>query len=167
MSGQIVQRHGLVSDREPVLPNGQQRRHTADISTRQSRQQLRPVEQMPHDQRGAGAGPCGGVLRPGVDHVLVSPCGTAVVVLDTKAWRRSWPTRLTGGRVCCGAEDRHREVEKVAGYLEARAAGWDGPVWVLGPELLVPTLLAAPAGRSARRAAGVAARVDEVLRPYR
>jgi hypothetical protein len=52
------------------------------------------------------------------------------------------------------------------GRLEARAPGWDGPVWVLGPELLVPTLASAPAGRDPRRAAVLAARVGEVLRPY-
>lgn len=142
-----------------------------------------------HDLR-----PPGG--RRNYDHVLVSPCGTAVVVLDTKRWRRNWPTTLKGGRVHCGPEDRHGQIQKAAdhaaevrdylgvpglavwpllvvhgspvagGRLEARVAGWDGPVWVLGPELLVPTLLAAPAGRDAVRAAGVAARVDEVLRPY-
>lgn len=135
--------------------------------------------------------------RANLDHVLVSPCGTAVVVLDSKAWHRGRPTTLVRGRVQCGAEDRHEQIEKVAGYaarvqvalgvpgvvvwpllvvhgspvaggrLEARAAGWDGPVWVLGPDWLVPTLASAPAGRDLRRAAAVAGRVDEVLRPYR
>ncbi|MFD7615695.1 nuclease-related domain-containing protein [Streptomyces sp. NPDC059802] len=131
-----------------------------------------------------------------VDHVLVSPCGTAVVVLDTKAWHRGRPTALVGGRVCCGTEDRHSQVEKVAeyarlvdqalglpgvavwpllvvhgspvasGYLETRAPGWDGPVYVLGPDRLLPTLAGAPKATDPRRAAVVAARVDFVLLPY-
>lgn len=142
-----------------------------------------------HDLR-----PPGG--RRNYDHVLVSPCGTGVVVLDTKRWRRNWPTTVQRGRVHCGPEDRHEQIQKAAdhagqvrdylavpgltvwpllvihgspvagGRLEARAAGWAGPVWVLGPDWLVPTLLAAPKGRDPRRAARVAARVDQVLRPY-
>ncbi|WSF22057.1 NERD domain-containing protein (plasmid) [Streptomyces sp. NBC_01353] len=134
--------------------------------------------------------------RANLDHVLVSPCGTAVVVLDTKRWRRGWPTQLVRGRVYCGAEDRHRQVEAVAsyarrvavalglpagavwpllvvhgspivgGWLEARAPGWDGVVHILGPGLLVPTLAAAPRQRDPRRAAALAAHVDQVLRPY-
>ncbi|GAA3807696.1 hypothetical protein GCM10022206_52670 [Streptomyces chiangmaiensis] len=143
-----------------------------------------------HDRRLPGHG------RANVDHVLVSPCGTAVVVLDTKAWRKSWDTHLVNGRVCCGLEDRHGEVEKVARYaatvarltglpagsvwpllvihgspivggrLDARVPGWDGPVHVLGPEFLVPTLSAAPAVRNPRAAARLAARVAEALPPY-
>lgn len=143
-----------------------------------------------HDRRLPGHG------TANLDHVLVSPCGTAVVVLDTKRWDRSRPTRLIRGRVCCGVEDRHGQVEKVAGYaarvqsalgvpgvvvwpllvvhgspvaggrLEARAPGWDGPVWVLGPGLLVPTLASAPAGRDPQRAAQLAARVAAMLPPY-
>lgn len=143
-----------------------------------------------HDLRLAGA-------RWNVDTVLVSPCGTAVVVLDTKAWRRNWPTRLVRGRVYCGDEDRHGQVEKVAGYaerisralglpgvkvlpllvvhgspvagghLDVRMPGMTDPVYVLGPDWLVPTLAAAPKARDPRRAAAVAARVDAVLHPYR
>lgn len=134
--------------------------------------------------------------RFNVDHGLVSPCGTAVVVLDTKNWHRGRPTALVGGRVHCGAEDRHEQVEKVAGYarlveaalnmpgvavwpllvvhgspvaggyLEARVQGWEGPVYVLGPDRLLPTLAGAPKATDARRAAAVVARVDSVLRPY-
>ncbi|WP_086562020.1 nuclease-related domain-containing protein [Streptomyces africanus] len=143
-----------------------------------------------HDRRLPGRG------TANLDHVLVSPCGTAVVVLDTKRWDRSRTTSLIRGRVCVGAEDRHRQVEAVARYaaraaeaigvpgvvvwpllvvhgswvaggrLEARAAAWDGPVWVLGPDFLVPTLAKAPAGRDPVRAGRLARRVDEVLRPY-
>lgn len=136
--------------------------------------------------------------RFNLDHVLISPCGTAIVVLDTKVWHRGrgWDTVLLRGRVHCGAQDRHEQVEKVAGYaaavqaalglpgvvvwpllvvhgsrvaggvLEARVEGWAGPVWVLSPPYLVPTLAKAPKGRDPRRAAVVAARVDQVLRPY-
>lgn len=138
--------------------------------------------------------------RHDLDHVLVSPCGTAVVVLDTKAWHRGRTTQLVEGRVFCEGEDRHEQVVKVAGYAgrvqaalgmpgvvvwpllvvhgspvagrELRpvvsVAGWEGPVWVLSPGLLVPRLAAAPRGvRDPGRAAAVAVRVDEVLRPYR
>lgn len=135
--------------------------------------------------------------RFNIDHVLISPCGRAVVVLDSKAWHRGRPTVLLRGRVHCGQEDRHEQVEKVAGYaaavqaalgltgvvvwpllvvhgspieggeLAARAPGWDGFVYVLGPDRLVPRLAAAPRGvRDPRRAAAVAARVDSVLLPY-
>jgi hypothetical protein len=134
--------------------------------------------------------------RFNVDHVLVPPCGTAVVVLDTKAWDRRRPTALVNGRVHCGAEDRHTKVQKVAEYallvdqalnlpgvsvwpllvvhgspvaggqLEARVLGWDGPVYVLSPELLLPRLAGAPKGWDPKRAQEVAARVDSVLLPY-
>jgi Nuclease-related domain len=134
--------------------------------------------------------------RANLDHVLVSPCGTAVVVLDTKRWHAQKPTAIVGGRVHCGPEDRHRQVEAVASYakrvgralglpdgsvwpllvvhgspitggrLEARAPGWDGVVHVLGPEWLVPTLASAPQARDRRAAAALARRVDELLPPY-
>jgi hypothetical protein len=134
--------------------------------------------------------------RANLDHVLVSPCGTAVVVLDTKRWHAQRQTVLLRGRVHCGAEDRHGQIEAVARYasrvaqavgvpagsvwpllvvhgspipggrLEARADAWSGPVWVLGPDWLVPTLAAAPDGRDPARAAALAARVAGVLPPY-
>ena len=132
------------------------------------------------------------------DHVLVSPCGTAVVGLDSKRWNASpsWPTRLVGGRVHCGPEDRHGQVEAVARYadrlhralkmpgvvvwpllvvhgshveggvLAAQAPAWPGPVYVLSPAYLVPTLAQAPKAWDPERAAVVTARVDAVLRPY-
>lgn len=139
--------------------------------------------------------------RFNLDHVLVSPCGTAVVVLDTKVWHRGRTTVLLRGRVHCGtgdqAEDRHDQIEKVARYaadvhtalgltgvavwpllivhnspidggmLEARAPDWAGPVWVLSPPYLVPTLAQAPSGWDPRRAREVVVRVDQVLVPYR
>lgn len=144
-----------------------------------------------HDRRLPGHG------RANLDHVLISPCGTAVVVLDTKAWRRSWTTRLVAGRVYCGGEDRHGEVEKTARYavtvgrllglsagavwpvlvvhgsavaggvLQARVEGWTGPVWVLGAEQLVPTLVAAPRARDRRRAVLLARHAAETFPPYR
>lgn len=133
--------------------------------------------------------------RFNLDHVLVSPCGTAVVVADTKRWHRGRTTTMAGGRVHCG-DDRHDQVEAVARYahavqaalgmpgvtvvplvvvhgspiaggqLEAPVPG--GTVWVLGPGLVVPRLQGAVRGRpDPRRAAALAARVDSVLSPYR
>ncbi|WP_406163936.1 nuclease-related domain-containing protein [Streptomyces sp. NBC_01005] len=134
--------------------------------------------------------------RFNLDHVLTSPCGTALVVLDTKAWHRGRTTTLVGGRVHCGTDDRHDQVVKVAGYaevvaaavgllpdqvwplivvhgspiaggrLEARVPGQRGVVHVLGPDWLVPTLAGAPKARDPRRAAQLAGRVDSVLLPY-
>lgn len=102
--------------------------------------------------------------RANLDTVLVTPCGTGLVVLDTKAWHRGRPTALIRGRVCCGSEDRHRQVEAVAsyacrvagvvgvpvahvapllvvhnspisgGHLQAQVEGWPGPVYVLGAD---------------------------------
>jgi len=134
--------------------------------------------------------------RANLDHVLVSPCGTALVVLDTKRWHAQRPTWLVRGRVCCGTEDRHGQVEAVAryarrvagavgvrgvavwpllvvhgspvagGFLRARAEAFDGPVWVLNPPHLVPTLANAPKGRDPQRAGELARRVAVVLPPY-
>ncbi|MEU9849327.1 nuclease-related domain-containing protein [Streptomyces sp. NPDC047985] len=131
--------------------------------------------------------------RFNIDTVLVSPCGTAVVVLDTKNWHRGRPTALVGGRVCCGAEDRHDQVVKVAGYAQAvgkalpgvlvlpllvvhgspvAGGGFEAPVpggavWVLGTDLLVPRLVGAVRAAPDRRAAAaLVSRVDGVLSPY-
>ncbi|MFJ1900471.1 nuclease-related domain-containing protein [Streptomyces sp. NPDC088115] len=131
-----------------------------------------------------------------VDHVAVSPCGTAVVVVETKHWHRGRTTTARSGRVFCGAEDRHGQVEKAVkyarlieaamnmpgvavlpvmvvhgspvagGFLQARVTGWEGPVYVLSPDLLLPTLAGAPKVTDARRATAVVARVDSVLLPY-
>jgi hypothetical protein len=135
--------------------------------------------------------------RFNLDHVLIAPEGT-VVVLDTKVWHRGQPTTLVGGRVHCGTQDRHDQVVKVAGYaaavqevlalpgvvvwpllvvhnspvqdgvltVQAPEAGWAGPVYVLSPPYLVPTLAGGPNRLDPRRAAAVTARVDVVLRPY-
>ncbi|MFD9443362.1 nuclease-related domain-containing protein [Streptomyces sp. NPDC060001] len=147
-----------------------------------------------HDLRLRGA-------RWNVDTVLVSPCGTAVVVLDTKAWRKNWTTQLVRGRVHCrnqeAGEDRHEQVEKVAGYaqrigralelpgvqvlpllvvhgspvaggcLAAQVQGVVGPVYVLSPSWLVSTMVRSAGAPDVRRAAAVTARVDRVLLPYR
>lgn len=152
---------------------------------------LRPLEasgwHVLHDRRLPGRG------RANLDHVLVSPCGTALVVLDTKRWHAQKPTQLVGGRVHCGVEDRHGQVEAVVGYarrageavgvavwpmlvvhgspitggaLVAWVAGWEGPVWVVGPGMLVPTLATAVGGRDRRGAAVLAGRVAAVLPPY-
>jgi hypothetical protein len=104
---------------------------------------------------------------------------------------------VVAGRVQCGPEGRHGEAEKVAKYAatvatllglsagavwpalvvhgspvaggraEARVGGWPGPVWVLAPEVLVPTLRAAPAGRNRAAKVALARRVAETLPAYR
>lgn len=132
--------------------------------------------------------------RFNVDHVLISPCGTAVVVADTKRWHAGRVTGLVDGRLYCGAEDRHGEAEKAARYavLVGRALGmpgvavWpvlvvhvsplpaghvqvatgDGLVQVVAASEARRVLRAGPQGWSWRRARAVAARVDAVLRPY-
>lgn len=112
-----------------------------------------------------------------LDHVLITPDGTEIVVLDTKRWDISRPTVLRRGRVCCGTEDRHDQVVKVAGYadtvarrlrvpeesvtpllvvhgspvagghLDVMLLGRSSPVYVLDPEWLMSTLTAS--GRKA------------------
>ncbi|WP_199896970.1 NERD domain-containing protein, partial [Streptomyces capuensis] len=72
-----------------------------------------------------------------LDAVLVSPCGTAVVVLDTKGWARNWRTRLVAGRVHCGPEDRHEQVEKVAQYAARVTAALRLPGVAVWPLLVV------------------------------
>lgn len=132
--------------------------------------------------------------RFNLDHVLISPCGTAVVVLDTKAWRRTWTTGLLHGRVYCGPDDRHNQVEKVASYAQAVAgvaglrpaavrplivvhgspvAGGflevmtpHGLVRVLSPESLVPTLANGAGAADLWRAGALAEQVGRVLSPY-
>jgi hypothetical protein len=128
------------------------------------------------------------------DHVLVSPCGTAVVTLDSKRWHAQRETALIRGRVHCGREDRHGQITAVVryasrleralnvsgvqvlpllvvhgsqvrgGYLTARVE--DREVHVLGPEYLVPTLVSAPGEAHAGRAAALVRHVDRVLPPY-
>ncbi|WP_371099936.1 nuclease-related domain-containing protein [Streptomyces sp. PU_AKi4] len=141
-----------------------------------------------HDRRLAGR-------RFNVDHVLVSPCGTAVVVADTKRWHAGQEIAVVGGRLLCGREDRTGEAEKAARYavLVGEALGlpdvvvwpllivqksrvWDGHdrvvtsagvVQVVAADHAVRVLKGAPAGWSWNGARRVAARVDEVLVPYR
>lgn len=144
--------------------------------------------QIRHDLRLAGR-------RFNVDHVLVSPCGTAVVVADTKRWNAGQPTAAVDGRLWCGREDRTGEAEKAARYavlvgqaLEMPgAAVWPlliihgspvaighvqvptrfGPVQVVSAGEVLRVLRTAPAGWSLTRSRRVARRVDEVLAPYR
>lgn len=141
-----------------------------------------------HDKRLTGR-------RFNLDHVLVSPCGTAVVVADTKRWHARRETHADDGRLCCGVEDRHGEAEKVAGYalLVGEALGmpdvavWpllvvdgstvraghfqvattSGVVQVVAVGELLRVLRGAPAGWSWGRSRRVAAQVDAVLSPYR
>lgn len=133
--------------------------------------------------------------RFNIDHVKVPPCGTAVVVGDTKRWPVGREIHADGGRLLCGREDRHGEAEKVAryalliqealqlpgvavwpllvihgssvrgGHLEVATAA--GVVQVVAAGELLWVLRAAPAGWSWGRSRRVAARVGEVLVPYR
>lgn len=141
-----------------------------------------------HDLRLAGR-------RFNIDHVWESPCGEAIVVADTKCWNAGRSTAVVGGRLCCGGEDRHGEAEKVARYalLVGQAlqtpglAVWPllvvhgspvsgghfqvateaGMVQVVAAGELLGLLRKAPAGWSWGRARRVAARVNQVLIPYR
>lgn len=141
-----------------------------------------------HDRRLAGR-------RFNLDHVLISPCGTALVVADTKRWHAGRPTAVVGGRLCCGAEDRHGEAEKAARYAQLVGEAFQMPGVVVWPLLIVHgssvpgghvqvatvagvvqvvaagealrVLRSAPASWSWGRARRLARRVDEVLRPYR
>ena len=89
-----------------------------------------------HDLRLAGR-------RFNIDHVLVSPCGTAVVVADTKHWHRGRPTVLVDGRVYCGdprlgpADDRHDQVEAVARYARLVQAALGAPGVTVLPLVIV------------------------------
>ena len=140
-----------------------------------------------HDRRLQGR-------RFNLDHVLVSPCGTALVIVDTKRWHAGRTTAVVGGRLCCGVEDRQGEAEKVARYavLVGEAVGVPGVVvWpllvvhgstvqdrhvqvgtafglvqVVAAGRAIEVLRAVPRGWSWGRARRLAAAVDGVLRPY-
>ncbi|MFF9287561.1 nuclease-related domain-containing protein [Streptomyces griseosporeus] len=131
--------------------------------------------------------------RFNVDHLVVPPSGLGVIVLDSKKWHARYPTSVVRGRVHCGRQDRHEQVEALAGYASAVAArlgvpaaavlplmvvhgspvvggavdvrvpAWEREVRVLGAELLAPTLLRMPGGRDPVRAAALARRVIERL----
>ncbi|MGV9226451.1 nuclease-related domain-containing protein [Streptomyces albogriseolus] len=129
--------------------------------------------------------------RFNLDHVLVSPCGTAVVVADTKRWPVGWTVTAGGGRLWCGGEDRTAEAEKAARYASLVEAAVGVQVWpllivhgsnvrghlevdtgsgrvqVVAVDQAVRVLRAAPAGWSWSRARQTVGRVDEVLCPYR
>ena len=133
--------------------------------------------------------------RFNIDHVLISPCGRAVVVADTKRWHAGRDTTVTPGRLWCGGEDRTGEAEKSARYAVAVSGvlGLEGVVvWPLlivqgstvrGGHVQVVTaagvvqvvsagearrvLAGAPSGWSWSGARRVGLRVGEVLTPYR
>lgn len=75
--------------------------------------------------------------RHDLDHVLASPCGSAVVVLDSKRWAVRQPTHLLEGRVFCGGEDRHSQVEAVAKYAVRLQLALNLPGVVVWPLLVV------------------------------
>lgn len=90
--------------------------------------------------------------RFNLDHVLIPPSGAGLIVLDSKKWRRSWegrpcPTTLVRGRVYCGPQDRHVQVEKVAGYASAVARALQVPAGMVMPMLVVHGSPVAAGGR--------------------
>lgn len=93
------------------------------------------------------------------DHVLISPCGAAVVTLDTKRWHAGWETTLVRGRVHCGREDRHKQIAAVARYAVRLEGALNLPgvrVWPLlvvhGSQIVAPP--SAPQGRLEARVPG-------------
>lgn len=83
-----------------------------------------------------------GYGKANLDHVLTPPSASLasagpVIVLDTKRWDFQQPTSLIGGRVHCGSEDRHEQIEKVGRYA-VRVAGLLGlPAHAVLPMLVV------------------------------
>lgn len=75
--------------------------------------------------------------RFNLDHVLIPPSGAGVIVLDSKKWRRTWPTALVRGRVCCGDQDRHEQIVQFAGYVSGTAAALGVPAGMLMPVIVV------------------------------
>ncbi|MET8571846.1 nuclease-related domain-containing protein [Streptomyces sp. NPDC004783] len=80
--------------------------------------------------------------RFNLDHVLIPPSGTGLVVIDSKKWRRSWqgrpcPTTLVRGRLHCGPQDRHQQIVDFAGYVSGTAAVLRVPASALLPVIVV------------------------------
>lgn len=75
--------------------------------------------------------------RFNVDHVAVPPSGEGLIVLDSKKWHAGWPTTLVRGRVHCGRQDRHGQVEAFAGYVSGTAAVLGVPAGMLMPVIVV------------------------------
>ncbi|WP_106977998.1 nuclease-related domain-containing protein [Streptomyces violaceorubidus] len=82
-----------------------------------------------------------------LDHVLIPPSGAGLIVLDSKKWHAQRSTTLVRGRVYCGQEDRHVQVEKVAGYASAVARALGVPASMVMPMLVVHGSPVAPGGR--------------------
>lgn len=85
--------------------------------------------------------------RFNLDHVLVPPSGAGLIVLDSKKWHAQRPTALVRGRVYCGQEDRHVQVEKVAGYASAIAQALRVPASMVMPMLVIHGSPVTPGGR--------------------
>ncbi|MFF1574846.1 nuclease-related domain-containing protein [Leifsonia sp. NPDC058292] len=75
--------------------------------------------------------------RANLDHVLAFPDGKQLVVVDSKKWDYRLETKLVRGRVHCGKQDRHEEVEKVVGYAERVAKAVGLPVDRVDPLLVI------------------------------
>ena len=64
--------------------------------------------------------------KANIDHLGVTPCGTRLVVLDTKQWRKDCTVTInTQGRLCCGPGLREGGVHSLMYEADrvARAAG--------------------------------------------
>jgi len=72
-----------------------------------------------------------------LDHLLVVPSASVLVALDTKRWHAQREATLIRGRVHCGSEDRHDQVEKVARYAATVAGQLRVPVDAVVPLLVV------------------------------
>jgi hypothetical protein len=75
--------------------------------------------------------------RFNLDHVLVPPSGLGVIVLDSKKWHFGWETCVVRGRLHCDVQDRHEQVEKVAGYASVVAARLGVPASMVVPLLVI------------------------------
>jgi hypothetical protein len=75
--------------------------------------------------------------RFNLDHVLIPPSGAGLIVLDSKRWRKAWPTHVVRGRLHCGLEDRHGQVEDAAKYASLVAAALRVPASMVAPVVVV------------------------------
>ncbi|MEU5742013.1 nuclease-related domain-containing protein [Streptomyces tendae] len=85
--------------------------------------------------------------RFNLDHVLIPPSGAGLIVLDSKKWHAQRSTTVVRGRVHCGQQDRHVQVEKVAGYASAVAGALGVPASMVMPMLVVHGSPVAAGGR--------------------
>ncbi|NGO68543.1 nuclease-related domain-containing protein [Streptomyces boncukensis] len=125
--------------------------------------------------------------RANVDHLAVSPRGTAVLV-DTKHWSARWRVRVVGGRLLHGTRDVTARLDGTRHEAAAVTAALGAPVVPLvvmhgapvdGGELQLGGIRIVPADRAAaviraldhtpahRTSDDLAARAERLLPPYR